>query len=175
MAMQRNNQRKQDELDPEVLDLTRVARVSSGGRRFRFRAVVVAGDKKGQVGVGVAKGSHVAQAIEKATMQAKKSLKTINISGHTIPRQITAKFASSEVMLRPQQEGRGIVAGGPVRVICAKAGIKDISAKFISRSHNKLNNAMATMAALEKMSREYKEKKIVEEEPQKEAVTEGSK
>lgn len=134
-----------------MLDLARVARVASGGRRFRFRAVVVAGDGKGRVGIGVAKGKDVAQAVGKASQQAKKNLVTVPVAGHTIPHPVEAKFASSRVLLRPQREGRGMVAGGPVRVLCEKAGIKDISAKFLSRSHSKLNNAMAVMKAFAKL------------------------
>jgi len=140
-----------DGFDSQVIDLARVTRVASGGRRFRFRAVVVSGDKKGKVGVGVAKGSDVASAIEKATRQAKKNVSIIPMAGHTIPHQVEAKFSASRVLLKPQQQGRGIVAGGPVRIICEAAGIQDISAKFISKTHNKLNNALVTIKALAKL------------------------
>ncbi|MBI2577406.1 MAG: 30S ribosomal protein S5 [Candidatus Wildermuthbacteria bacterium] len=155
--------RPKDEFDPKLLDLARVARVAAGGRRFSFRAVVVAGDKKGRVGIGVAKGVDVAQAMQKATTQAKKHMITVSVEGNTIPYAVEAKFGSSRVLLRPQRAGRGLVAGGPVRIICEKAGIQDISAKFLSKTHNKLNNALVTIEALKKLRVKPKPVKPAEE------------
>ena len=139
------------EVDAKLLDLARVTRVAAGGRRFRFRAVVIWGDKHGKVGVGVAKGSDVAQAIEKATRQAKKSAIIVPIVNKTIPHDVEAKFGASRILLRPQVGGRGLVAGGPVRTICEFAGIQNISGKFISKTHNKLNNAKVAIEALKKL------------------------
>lgn len=158
-APQRDNRRggsrrprkEQGEFDSKLLDLARVTRVSKGGRTFRFRAVVVLGDKKGKVGVGVAKGTDVQQAMEKASKKAKKDMITVVTVNGTIPFEVTAKYGASKVLLRPQREGRGLVAGGAVRVICEKAGIRDISSKFVSRTGNQLNNAMATIKALQKL------------------------
>jgi small subunit ribosomal protein S5 len=113
---------------------------------------MVVGDKKGRVGVGVAKGSDVAQGLEKATRLAKKDLIKVPISGGTIPYEVTAKFGAARVMLKPQKEGRGLVAGGTVRVICSLVGIKNISSKVLGKTRNKLNNAKATIKALEKLS-----------------------
>ncbi len=142
---------RKDEFDSKLLDLTRVARMTAGGRRFRFRSVMVIGDKKGKVGIGVAKGKDVAQSIEKATVTAKKNLINVPIVNETIPHQVEAKFGASKVLLKPQIKGRGLVAGGTVRVICTLAGIKNISSKIITRSGNKLNNAQATIKALKKL------------------------
>ena len=142
---------KKQETDAKLLDLARVTRVAAGGRRFRFRAVVVWGDKQGKVGVGVAKGSDVSQAIEKATRQAKKASILVPIIRGTIPYEVEAKFGASRILLRPQTGGRGLVAGGPVRIICEFAGIQNISGKFISKTHNKLNNALAAIEALKKL------------------------
>ena len=142
---------RKDEFDSKLLDLTRVARMTAGGRRFRFRSVMVIGDKKGKVGIGVAKGKDVAQSIEKATAVAKKDLINVPIVNETIPHQVEAKFGASKVLLKPQIKGRGLVAGGTVRVICTLAGIKNISSKIITRSGNKLNNAQATIRALKKL------------------------
>lgn len=142
---------KKEESDTKLLDLARVTRVAAGGRRFSFRAVVVSGDKQGSVGVGVAKGSDVAQAIEKATRKAKKAAIIVPIKNGTIAHEVEAKFGASRVILKPQRGGRGLVAGGPVRVICEFAGLRNISGKFISKTHNKLNNAMATLEALKKL------------------------
>lgn len=137
-----------DEFDSKLLDLARVTRVTAGGRRLRFRAVVVVGDKKGRVGLGVAKGMDVAQGIEKATRLAKKNLIRVPILEGTIPHEVISKFGAAKVLLKPQKEGRGLVAGGTVRVICSLAGIKNISSKILGRTRNKLNNARATIAAL---------------------------
>lgn len=140
-------EKPKDEFESKLLDLARVTRVSAGGRRFRFRAVVVVGDKKGKVGVGVAKGADVAQAIEKATRFAKKYLIDVPIVEDTISHQVTSKFGAAEVLLKPQRKGRGLVAGGTVRIICSLAGIKNISSKILGRTRNKLNNAQATIKA----------------------------
>lgn len=143
--------RQKDEFQTKLLDLARVVRVTGGGKRMSFRATVVAGDKKGRVGIGVDKGKDVSQAIEKATRRAKKNLLSVVIVDGTIPHEITAKLGPAVIMLKPQKKGRGLVAGGAVRTICDLAGIKNISSKILSRSKNKLNNARATMDALKKL------------------------
>ena len=144
-------EKPKSEFDSKLLDLARVTRVSAGGRRFRFRATMVIGDKKGRVGVGVAKGKDVAQAVEKATRLAKKNLIIVPIVNDTIPYEIIAKFGAAKVLLKPQRKGRGLVAGGTVRVVCTLAGIKNISSKILGRTGNKLNNARATIKALQEL------------------------
>lgn len=139
------------EFDSKLLDLTRVTRVTAGGKYLRFRAVVAIGDKKGKVGVGVDKGLDVSQAVEKATSAAKKNLITVPIIEGTIPYDIEAKFGAAQVLIKPQKKGRGIVAGGVVRTICELAGIKNISSKIVSVSKNKLTNARATIEAFKKL------------------------
>jgi len=143
--------RPKDEFESKLLDLARVSRMTAGGRRMRFRAVVVVGDQKKKAGLGVAKGADVAEAVEKATRYAKKNLIIIPIVDETIPHQVEAKSGAANVLLRPQKKGRGLVAGGPVRIICSLAGIKNISSKLLSRTTNKLSNAKATMEALKKL------------------------
>lgn len=143
--------RQKDEFESKLLDLARVTRVTGGGKRMSFRAVVVAGDKKGKIGIGVDKGRDVSQAIEKATRKAKKNLVSVVIKNETIPYQVEAKAGPARILLKPQKKGRGLVAGGAVRTICELAGIKNISSKILSGSKNKLNNAMATMEALKKL------------------------
>ena len=140
-----------DEFESRLLDLARVTRVTKGGKRLRFRAVVIVGNKRGKAGVGTSKGSDVAQAVEKATRLAKKNLIEVPIKEDTIPHQVYAKFGASRVILKPQRKGRGLVAGGVVRVICTLVGIKNISSKILGRTGNKLNNAQATFAALQKL------------------------
>ena len=142
-----------DEFESKLLDLARVTKVTGGGKTMRFRAVIVAGNKMGKVGIGAAKGLDVSQAIEKATRVAKKNLKDIPISEGTIPFEVEAKFGPSRVILKPQMKGKGLVAGGTVRIICSLAGIQDISSKTLSRTRNKLNNAQATMIALSKLKK----------------------
>lgn len=147
----RRDERIKDEFESRVLDLARVTRVTGGGKRLRFRAVVVVGDKAGKVGLGVDKGRDVSQAVEKATRRAKKNLILIAIKENTIPYEVQAKFGPSVVLLKPQKKGRGLVAGGVVRIICELGGIKDVSSKILSRSKNKLNNARATFEAFKKL------------------------
>ena len=140
-----------DEFQTKLLDLARVTRVTGGGKRMSFRAVVVAGDKKGKVGIGIDKGKDVSQAIDKATRRAKKDLLSVIIINGTIPHEVQAKYGPAEILLKPQKTGRGLVAGGAVRTICDLAGIKNVSSKILSGSKNKLNNARATMEALRKL------------------------
>lgn len=141
------------EFDSKLLNLSRVERMTGGGRRLRFRAVMIIGDKKGKVGLGIATGVDVAQAIQKATRLAEKKLIEVPIVGGTIPFEIEAKYKAVKILLRPQRKGRGLVAGGTVRVICSLAGIEDISSKVISKSRNKINNAKATLLAFQKLEK----------------------
>ena len=148
---QRNRKEPKSEFDSKLLALDRVTRVTGGGKKLRFRACVIIGNRKGKVGVGVAKGKDVSQAMEKAQKIAKKNIIESPLVRDSIPHETEAKFEASVVLLRPQKGGRGIIAGGPVRVICDLAGVKNISAKILSRSKNKINNAMATIKALKEL------------------------
>lgn len=139
-----------DGFDSKLLALNRVTRVTKGGKQLRFRAVVVVGNKEKQVGVGVAKGADVSQAVEKATKVARKHLITVPITeSGSIPHEVRAKYGAAVVLLRPQRQGRGLVAGGTVRIICDMAGIKNVSSKILGGTRNKLNNAQATIKALQ--------------------------
>ena len=145
----RRPEREKSEYDHKVLDIKRVARVMAGGRRFSFRVTVVIGNRRGKVGVGVAKGGDIAQAVEKATHKAKKSLVIVPLTKHgSIPHRVLAKFSSARVLIKPAPEGAGIIAGGAVRAVADLAGIRNLSSKILSRSPNKLNNARAALAAL---------------------------
>ena len=152
-GMYRENLPKtKDEFESKLVDLARVVRVVAGGRRFSFRVVMVVGNRAGKVGVGVAKGADVSSAVEKATKLAKKDLIVVPITeGGTILHQVEAKYGASRILLKPLLGSRGIVAGGAVRAVCDFAGIKNISSKVISRSGNKLNNARATILALQRL------------------------
>jgi small subunit ribosomal protein S5 len=140
-----------DEFKDKVLDLRRVTRVTAGGKRFRFRATVIIGDEKGRVGVGVSKGLDVAQTVQKARASAKRRIITVPLVGRTIPHEAEAKFSAAHVRIRPAKEGHGLIAGGAVRVVLGLVGIKDVTAKCLGRTPNKLTNALATIEALKKM------------------------
>lgn len=140
--------REKPEFEQKMLDLARVTRVVKGGRRFRFRATLVIGDRKGRVGVGVAKGADVASAIQKAFNDAKKNMITINLHGSTILHDVAAKLGSAKVLLKPAKEGRGVIAGGAVRAVVDLVGITDIVSKSLGSS-NPLNVARVTIKALQ--------------------------
>lgn len=142
-------ERERSEFDQKLLDVRRVARVMAGGRRFSFRATVVIGNRKGKVAVAVAKGPDVATAVEKATSRAKKRIVLVVITAAgSIAHDVTAKYGAARVLLRPRPAGSGIVAGGSVRAVVELAGIANVSTKILSRTPNKLTNAMATLEAL---------------------------
>lgn len=146
-----------EEFKEKVLDLRRVTRVVAGGKRFRFRATVVIGDEKGQVGVGIAKGADVAASVSKAKVNAKKRVIRVNLKDNrTVPHEVDAKYSAARVVLRPAPAGHGLKAGGSVRSVLALAGVKDITAKCLGRTHNKLTNAMATLEALKMLKSEAK-------------------
>ena len=143
---------KKEEFRERVLDMRRVTRVVAGGKRFRFRATLVIGDEKGRVGIGVAKGLDVQQAVAKAKTEAKKNLIVINLKDQrTIAHEVLAKYSAAKVLLKPASKGHGLRAGGSVRFVLAFAGIKDATAKILGRTPNKLTNAMATLEALRKL------------------------
>lgn len=150
--MKQRRPKKETDVDHRLIDLRRVARVVAGGRRFSFRASVVAGTKNGKVGIGVAKGKDTAFAIEKALRRAKIAFIVIPINADkSIMHEVSAKYGSSRVMIKPGRQGRGLVAGGSVRSVLEFAGVENASAKILSRSSNKLNNALAAIEALKKL------------------------
>lgn len=144
----RNEQAKEEKQFEElVINIDRVSRVVKGGRRFRFKALVVVGDKKTKVGVGVAKGQDVTAAIAKATNVAKKNMIEIAIDGDTIPHDVEKKVTGAHVLLKPAAPGTGIIAGGAVRQIIGVTGIRNMLSKSLG-STNKVNVAYATIEAL---------------------------
>ena len=139
--------KEKPEFEQKLLDLARVTRVVKGGRRFRFRATLVIGNRKGKVGVGVGKGSDVTDAIKKAFDDAKKNMIIVPIKNNTIAHEIEYKKGSAKIILKPAKVGRSIVAGGAVRAVVDFAGIRDIVSKSLGTA-NKLNVARATIGAL---------------------------
>ncbi|MBI2041766.1 MAG: 30S ribosomal protein S5 [Candidatus Nealsonbacteria bacterium] len=148
---QKFGEKPRDEFESKLLDLARISHTRAGGKKMRFRAVIITGNKKGKVGLGIAKGADVQLAVEKATRLSKKYLMEVPIVEETIPHEVSAKFGAAKILLRPQRKGRGLVAGGTVRVVCTLAGIKNISSKTLGSTGNKINNARATMSALKKL------------------------
>ncbi len=135
------------EFEEVVINIDRVARVVKGGRRFRFKALVVVGNRKNKVGVGVAKGADVQAAIAKATDVAKKHLVTIPVVNETIPHEMEVKLAGARVLIKPAAPGTGIIAGGVVRAVIGVTGIRNMLSKSLG-STNKVNIAYATVEAL---------------------------
>ncbi|MBP9738406.1 30S ribosomal protein S5 [Candidatus Saccharibacteria bacterium] len=133
-----------------VINIDRVARVVKGGRRFRFKALVVVGDGKKRVGVGVSKGSDVQAAVAKATAVAKKNIMTIPIYKGTIPHEVYDKLGGAKVLLKPASPGTGIIAGGTVRAILNVTGVHNVLSKSLGSS-NKVNTAYATINALKQL------------------------
>lgn len=149
-------ERVKPEFDSKIISIRRVTRVTSGGRRMSFSVAVVAGDRKGRVGVGLGKSGDTSIAIDKATRDAKKNMYKVTITPQmTIPHAVDAKYGSAVVMMMPAR-GRGVVAGSSVRTVIELAGIKDIAAKIMSGSKNKVNNARCAIAALTNISKVHR-------------------
>ncbi len=138
---------EEKQFDERVVHVDRVARVVKGGRRFRFRALVVVGDRKHRVGVGSAKGADVTAAVTKATEVAKKHFVTVQIHNGTIPHEVEAKVSGSRILIKPAAPGTGLIAGGVVRTVLEVAGISNALSKSLGSS-NKTNTAYATVEAL---------------------------
>lgn len=139
--------REEKQFDERVVAIDRVARVVKGGRRFRFRALVVVGDRKGKVGAGTAKGADVTAAVAKATEVAKKNLIVAPVEKGTIAHEQEAKVSGAHILLKPAAPGTGLIAGGVVRIVLEVAGVKDVLSKSLGSS-NKINLAYATLEAL---------------------------
>lgn len=152
MADDRRNQNRggnpeEKQFDERVVHIDRVARVVKGGRRFRFRALVVVGDKKGRIGVATAKGADVTAAVAKAVDVAKKNLVDISLYNGTIPHEALAKVGGAQILIKPASPGTGLIAGGVVRTVLEVAGVSNALSKSLG-STNKTNTAYATLDAL---------------------------
>ena len=142
--------RERSEYDQKVVEVKRVTRVTGGGKRMRFRALVVIGDRKGKVGMGLKKGGDVAESVNKAVNAAKKNMVTLPLINETIPHEVSIKYSSSSLFLRPAKPGSGVIAGGAVRQVFELAGVKNVVCKMLG-SNNKVNNVKAVFAAFKSM------------------------
>jgi small subunit ribosomal protein S5 len=138
------------EFDSKVVEIRRVTRVVAGGKRMRFRALVVVGDRKGKVGIGLRKGSDVANAVKKATTAARKTMRSIALVNGTIPHEVALKYKSAKVFLRPASAGTGIIAGGPIRAVLELSGVQNVLSKILGAA-NKVNNVRAVFLALQRL------------------------
>ena len=146
----RDGERERSEFDQKVVEVKRVTRVVAGGKRMRFRALVVIGNHKGKVGMGLKKGADVAESVNKAVNAAKKNLITLPLVNETIPHVLNIKYKSSSLMLKPAKPGTGVIAGGAVRSVMDLSGVKNVVCKMLG-SNNKVNNVKAVFAAFSKM------------------------
>lgn len=153
----RSKRRERDEFETKLVQVDRVTRVTKGGKRMRFRAAVVVGNRKGKVGIGVMKGPDVAIAIQKATVQAKKNLIEVPIREGTIAHPLQNKYHAARVLIKPAPKGKGLKSGGAVRVVLEFAGVQNAVTKIMGSS-NKINNLRATIGALKSL-RQFKEQK----------------
>lgn len=142
---------EEKQFDERVIHINRVARVVKGGRRFRFQALVVVGDRKNKVGVGISKGADVTAAVTKATDVAKKNLVKVELYKGTLPHEAEAKVGGAHILIKPASAGTGLIAGGVVRTVLEVAGVHNVLSKSLGSS-NKINTAYATIAALEQLT-----------------------
>ena len=152
MARTRGRQAERDELDERIVDITRVATVVKGGRRFGFRVVAVVGDNQGSVGVGVGKARGVPDAIGKATERARRDMRPIALVQSTVPYQVVGRCAGARVLIKPAAPGTGVIAGGGVRAVLQAAGIRNVLTKSLG-SANVHNVVRATMDGLSQLRR----------------------
>ncbi len=143
----KRKEKEQDEFEQKIVDLARVTRVMAGGKRLRFRACMIIGDRKGRVGLGIAKGADVAIAIGKAISKAKKNIVYVPIIDGTVPHEVEIKNKASRLLIKPGRKGSGLKAGGVLRIVLELAGINDIVAKIMG-TNNKINNAQTALMAL---------------------------
>ncbi|MBL8152833.1 MAG: 30S ribosomal protein S5 [Anaerolineae bacterium] len=146
----RDDREDREELDERVIDIKRVAKVIKGGRRFAFRTVVIVGDNKGRIGIGIGKARGVPDSIRKGSDRARRKMLKVSLSGSTIPHMVVAEYGGARVLLRPASPGTGVIAGGGVRAVLEAVGVRDVLSKS-QGSPNLLNVTMATLSALEQL------------------------
>ncbi|ATG97187.1 30S ribosomal protein S5 [Mesoplasma lactucae] len=167
----RRPRQEKDDFEEKVVTIRRVTKVTKGGRHFRFAAVVVVGNKKGQVGFGTGKANEVPDAIKKAVKEARKNLITVPLRGTTIPHEILGTYGAGKVLIKPAKEGTGVIAGGPARAVIELAGISDIYAKSLG-SNTPINMIRATLDGLANVQTLDRVNELRKNKPTKNTTTE---
>ena len=172
----KKRERPVDEFDQQIVDLARVTRVMAGGKRMRFRSCVAVGNRKGKIGLGLAKGTDAAIAVNKAVAVAKKEMIDVPTVNNTIAHEIFWKKGAAKIILKPARKGRGVIAGGAIRIILELAGIKNITSKNLG-TNNKVNIAKCVIDALDNLkkiekkdNKKTKTEKIVEKDKKKNSI-----
>ncbi len=173
-AKKRFPEKPKEEFEQRILDVARVTRVMKGGKRMSFRTCVVIGDKKGRIAVALGKGADVTLAVNKAVNKAKKNIVHVPIVRDTIPHEIMNKFGSAKILIKPASQGRGVIAGGVVRVILDLAGVKNVTSKILG-TNNKVNNAKCTVLALSKLKKAVVKEVAPEKKEKTESKTSSNK
>lgn len=155
-----NYQPEVKEFEETIVQINRISKKTKGGNQIRFSALIVVGDKKGKVGIGLSKAGDVRGAISKAISKAKRNLIIIPLKGTTIPYSTVEKFSAAKVVLKPAPPGSGIIAGGPMRVVLEAAGVRDASGKILG-TKNKISNVYATLEALKTISKMTQKKEVL--------------
>jgi small subunit ribosomal protein S5 len=148
----------EEKFEFRVIEVKRVAKAVEGGKRIKVRAVAIAGNLNGKVGIGIGKGNDLADAAEKARRLAEKNAIEVPIIDGTLPYEFSYKFGATKILLKPAKKGKSLVAGGAVRIVLSLAGYTDVSAKILGVTKNPLVNALATVKALEKLNKSYQQK-----------------
>ncbi len=147
------------EFEETIVQINRISKKTKGGNQMRFSALVVVGDRKGKVGVGLSKATDVRSAIRKAVSKAKRRMIVVPMAGSTIPYSVKEKFSAARILLKPAPPGSGIIAGGAIRVVLEAAGVMNASGKILG-TKNKISNVYATIKALESLSELSARKKV---------------
>jgi small subunit ribosomal protein S5 len=177
MGKRSDRGREKSDMDQYILDLSRVTRVTKGGKHLSFRACVIVGDRRGRVGFGLAKGKDVQIGVEKATHQAKKNMINVPIINETIPHPVLYKFKAATIFLKPAPRGSGIIAGGAVRALLELAGVPNVSSKILGKTKNKVTILKAAFEALQLFKKDTRQRPSRPAEPAREikVASEGEK
>jgi len=162
-SFNKNREERKDEFEQRILDIARVTRVMAGGKRMSFRACVAIGDRKGKVAVGLGKGADVTIAVNKAVNKAKKDMVEVPVVNETIPHEVFCKLGAAKILFKPARKGRGVIAGGVVRIILELAGVHNITCKILG-TNNKLSNSRCTIEAIKKIKKVEKKPVVKKKE-----------
>lgn len=147
--------RQETGFETKIIEIKRTAKVTGGGKKLSFQAIVVSGDRSGKLGMGIASGQDVPQAIEKSTKKSLTHMITVPLINGTLPYDVYFKYKSVKILLKPAKVGQGIIAGGPVKIVCELAGIRNITTKLISKTKNKIAIVAAMLETFRRLAQRY--------------------